>query len=123
MAQATIVIYRQADGSVPLIEWLDTIPAKAQDKCIARIKLLQEKGYELRRPICDYLDKGIYELRSKYGNVNYRVLYAFVGKNLVLLSHGCTKAKKVPKSEIKTAISNLRNYEKEPKAHTYTGEL
>jgi len=123
MPQTAIFIYKESDGKVPLIEWFDTIPNKAQDKCIARIEILQEKGHELRRPICDYLDKGIYELRSRYENVHYRVLYAFVGRNIVLLSHGCTKVKEVPKREIRRAISNLRNYVKDPKAHTYLGEL
>ena len=123
MPQTEIIIYQESDGKVPIIEWLDTIPDKAKDKCIARIEMLQEKGYELRRPICDYLDKGIYELRSKYENVHYRILYAFAGKNIVLLSHSCTKVKEVPKKEIKRAVSNLGEYKKEPKAHTFIREL
>ncbi|RKY06911.1 MAG: type II toxin-antitoxin system RelE/ParE family toxin [Planctomycetota bacterium] len=123
MPKTNIVIYQEKDGTVPLLAWLDGLPGKVQDKCIARIELLKEKGYDLRRPICDSLRDGIYELRAGYKNVNYRILYCFQGKNVVLLSHGCTKERKVPGKEIDRAIKNATNYTKDKKAHTYTGEL
>jgi hypothetical protein len=67
MPKANIVIYQENDGRVPLIEWLDDIPQKAQDKCIVKIEMLMEYGYELRRPHCDLLEDGIYELRARPG--------------------------------------------------------
>ena len=125
MPKVNIVIYQENDGRVPLIEWLDEIPPKAQDKCIVKIEMLKEDGYELRRPHCDLLEDGIYELRARprLGRVNYRILYSFQGKNLVLLSHGCTKEKKVPRTEINRAVRNRNNYIQNPKAHTYSGEM
>jgi len=123
MAKTGIVIYQEKEGRVPLLDWLDNMPQKVQDKCIARVELLAEYGHRLRRPHCDYLENGIYELRARHGNVNYRVLYAFVGRNIVLLSHGCTKEKNVPKTEINRAVRNRDNYIQDRKAHTYIGEL
>jgi hypothetical protein len=123
MPKTNVVIYQEKDGTVPLLEWLDGLSPKVQDKCIARIELLEKAGYDLRRPICDSLRDGIYELRASFNNVNYRILYCFQGKNVVLLSHGCTKEKKVPKREIQRAVGNARNYVADPKAHTYRGEL
>ena len=123
MPKTNVIIYQEKDGTVPLLDWLDDLPGKVQDKCTARIELLKEKGYDLRRPICDSLRDGIYELRAGYKNVNYRILYCFQGKNIVLLSHGCTKERKVPGKEINRAIKNAGNYGKDMKAHTYTGEL
>ena len=123
MPQTDIKIYQETDGSVPLLEWIDTLPEKVQDKCIEKIERLEEFGYELRRPHCDILEPGIYELRAKWQHVNYRMLYGFVGASIVLVSHGCSKKKEVPKRDIKRAIRNLNNYTKNPKAHTYVGEL
>ena len=123
MAKTGIVIYQEKEGQVPLLEWLDNLPRKVQDKCIARVELLAEYGHELKRPLCDYLENDIYELRARYGNVNYRILYAFVGRNIVLLSHGCTKERTVPKTEINRAVRNRDNYVQDRKAHTYMGEL
>ncbi|MEI9479621.1 MAG: type II toxin-antitoxin system RelE/ParE family toxin [Deltaproteobacteria bacterium] len=55
-----------------LLEWLDKLPAKIQDKCAARIKRLQVFGHERRQPETDYLRDGIYELRVRYRADNYR---------------------------------------------------
>jgi hypothetical protein len=123
MPKTIIYIYQEEDGTVPLLDWLDSLSRKVQDKCIARIELLEKHGYDLRRPICDLLKNGIYELRAGFNNVNYRILYCFRGKNVVLLSHGCTKEKKVPKKEIERAINNSKKFVKDPNAHTYNGEL
>lgn len=123
MPKTNVIIYQEKDGTVPLLAWLDALPGKVQDKCIARIELLKEKSYDLRRPICDSLRGGIYELRAGYKNVNYRILYCFQGKNVVLLSHGCTKERRVPGKEIDRAIKNATNYVKDKTAHTYRGEL
>jgi len=123
MPRTNTVIYQEKNGQVPLLEWLDTLPSNGQDKCIAIIEQLEEKGHELRRPYCDLLERGIYELRARYGNVHYRILYAFVGKNIVLLSHGCFKKRKVPYREVNRAIRNRNCYAQDPKAHTCLGEL
>jgi len=105
------------------LDWLDNLPAKVQDKCVALVERLAQTGHKLRRPYCDFLEQGIYELRARYGNVNYRILYAFVGKNIVLLSHGFLKERKVPKREIDRALRNLSKYIRDREAHTYSGEL
>ena len=123
MAKTKVVIYQEQEGKVPLLDWLDGLSPKVQDKCIVLIEQLAEMGHELRRPQCDILRDGIYELRARHGNVHYRVLYGFVGKNIVLLSHGCFKERKVPKKEIDRAIRNRSKYMQNPKAHMYAGEL
>ncbi len=123
MPETEVVIYQEQPGEVPLLCWLDGLPVKVRDKCIDKVERLEERGYDLRRPNCDYLDQGIYELRARQGKVRYRILYAFIGENAALLSHGCTKKKAVPKREINKALMNLHKYTENPKAHTYIGEL
>ena len=122
MPQTEITIFKDDDGSAPLIDWLREQTDKVQDKCLARVEELRERGYELRRPTADLLERGIYELRTKYGTVNYRILYAFHGKNAVLLSHGCTKEKRVPKKEIDRAVENLNKFKHNPSAHSFDSE-
>ena len=119
MPKTEVNIYREANGEVPLLDWMDLLPRKIQDKFTQRIESLERNGHELRRPICDFLRDGVYELRVRRGRVNYRVLYGFVGQNIVLLSHGCTKKKEVPEKEIELAIKNLINYSKNPMLYTY----
>jgi hypothetical protein len=120
MPKTVVLIYQEAERSVPLLEWLDELPEKAQDKITARIELLAERGRELRRPHCDYLEQQIYELRVRLGHIHYWVLYAFVGQDVVLLSHGCTKERAVPKTEIARALRNLAAYKSAPAKHMYS---
>jgi hypothetical protein len=119
MPRTNIVIYRDEDGSVPLIEWLETQAPKVQDKCIVLIELLASRGHELRRPYVDYLDKGIYELRPIVRHVQYRVLYCFVGKDVVLLTHGLVKTKEIPARQINKAIEYREKFVNNPQRHSY----
>ena len=91
MPKTQVVFYREADGAVPVLEWFDDLPTKAQDKCRVRIQRLAELGHELRRPEADILRDGIYELRIGLAHVNYRILYFFHGRVAAILAHGLTK--------------------------------
>jgi len=123
MPRTDITIYKDDDGSVPLLDWLDKQAKKVQKDLLARIELLEEKGNELRRPVVDPLRDGIIEIRKRRLRINYRILYAFCGKNVVLLSHGCTKESKVPDKEIDKAIEHLKKYMQNPDAHTFEGDI
>jgi hypothetical protein len=118
MPSTDVVIFKELDGSIPLIEWMDGLLPKVQDKLLARIELLKEKGYELRRPHADLLRDGIHELRAKHFTVNYRILYFFHRKTAVL-SHGLTKEGAVPDSEIDIAMARHKNFAKDPEGHTH----
>ncbi len=122
MPWTELIIYKEKGGKVPLLEWMDKLPQKIKNKWTERLEDLERYGCELRRPICDYLRDEIYELRVKRGRVNYRILYSFVGQNIVLLSHGCYKEKKVPEIEIDRATKRRENYLSNPQAHTYVEE-
>ncbi|MBI4582365.1 MAG: type II toxin-antitoxin system RelE/ParE family toxin, partial [Planctomycetes bacterium] len=79
MPRTRVVFYREDDGSVPLLDWMDSIAVKAVAKCRVRIERLRELGHELRRPEADYLRDDIYELRVALQGRNYRMLYFFHG--------------------------------------------
>jgi hypothetical protein len=100
-------------------EWLKGLPNKVQRKCLTFIMRLEMEGHELRRPIADFLRDGIYELRPSYQGVHYRILYFFVGKDVVVLSQGITKEGEVPNVEINRATERMKKFEADPRAHTY----
>ncbi|HEY3860695.1 MAG TPA: type II toxin-antitoxin system RelE/ParE family toxin [Verrucomicrobiae bacterium] len=68
---------------------------------------MSQFGPELRRPAADYLRDGIYELRAKQGHVQYRMLYVFQGRDVVVLAHALTKEDEVPKPDIDRAIKRM----------------
>ena len=119
MPRTEVVLFKEHDESVPLIEWLESIPKKPRAKCVAALVRLEELGHELRRPEADYLRDDIHELRIRFQNVNYRMLYFFHGLKAAVVSHGCTKERLVPPKEIDAAIDRQERFEKDPKKHTF----
>ena len=122
MPKTKVVFFKEDDGSVPILEWLDSLQEKALDKCTVKIERLAELGHELRRPEADFLRNGIYELRVSKQHVNYRMLYFFHGRTAAVVSHGLVKEAAVPSKEIEKAIERKRKFEGNPKAHSYEEE-
>ncbi len=122
MPTTKLVFYKEDDGSVPILEWLDLLQDRVLDKCTVRIERLAELGHELRRPEADLLRDGIYELRVALGHVNYRILYFFHQRLAAVISHGITKEDKVPAKEIEKAIARKRKFEADPGRHTHVEE-
>ena len=67
-----VAIYREEDGSAPLVDWLWELPAHARDKVLVRIEGLRELGHELRWQEADFLRDGIQGLRATARGVHYR---------------------------------------------------
>ena len=119
MPKTLVVFYKDRQGYVPVLEWLDALPAKIQDKCVVKLERLRELGHELRRPEADLLRNGIYELRVGREGMNYRILYFFHGRTAAVLAHGLTKEREVPSRDIERALERKRLFEEDPAGHTY----
>ena len=118
MPETEVILLSEDDGSVPLLAWLDKLPAKAQDKCIIKIERLAAIGHELRRPEADFLRDGIYELRVSLQGIHYRLLYFFQGSGAVI-SHGLIKTSQVPPKEIDLALERKTRFGKNSVKHTH----
>lgn len=119
---STRVVFFKDEGGCPVLDWLDQLSKKIQAKAQVRIERLAEMGHELRRPEADYLRDNIYELRWRVQSVNYRILYFFHGKEVVVLSNGLTKEDRVPPREINLAVERKAAFESDPAGHTYSEE-
>src|SRR4030042_3345733 len=117
MPKTEVVLFQEDDGTVPLLQWFDQLPSKAQDKCIVRIERLAEMGYELHRPEADYLRDGIHELRVPLQRIQYRMLYFFY-KEKAVISNGLRKDSGVPSKEIDAAINRMSRFGEDPVKHT-----
>ncbi len=118
MPRTPVVLFKDDDGSVPLLEWFDKLSGKVQDKCRLRIERLTEMGHELRRPEADYLRDGIYELRVRHQSVNYRMLYFFYGQTAAVLALGLQKERIVSPKAIDLAVRRKEKFMLNPKKHT-----
>ena len=125
MPATDVLFYKDDDGSVPVLDWLLALRKRnerAFRKCFALVNLLKQSGHELRRPQADLLRDGVYELRTRVGNVNYRLLYGFVGKDIALLAVGLTKEREVPGTEIDRAVMRIERYKASPERHRFRYE-
>ena len=113
-----VVFFKEDDGSVPMRDWLDSIAPKAAAKCLARLKRLEDRGHELRRPEADYLRDGVYELRVGFQGIHYRMLYFFHGRTAAVVSHGVVKERAVPPGAIDLAVERKKKFEKAPTTHS-----
>src|SRR5947207_10026473 len=122
MPRIQVLYYKEDDGTVPVLDFLDSVSDRIRLKLIARISRLRELGFELRRPEADYLRYGIYELRTKLGHVNYRMLYFYYGRTIAVISAGFTKEGSIPPIEIERAIRRKSEFQKNPRGHTYISQ-
>jgi phage-related protein len=126
LPQVSVVFFQDDDESVPALEWLRDI--KQRDRRITakfheRILELKDHGWELTRPSADILRDGIYELRVRFGSVNYRLLYGFHGRTAAVLAHGVVKETEVPGADVDIAIERMTRFAKNPEVHTYVRPL
>jgi len=119
MPRTKVVFFRTETGEVPVLEWLEELPAKAKVKCRTKMGYLADLGHELRRPDADLLRDKIYELRASLQGVHYRIIYFFHGNTAAVLSHGIVKESSVPPKEIEKAIKRKRQFEADPEKHTF----
>jgi hypothetical protein len=125
MPRTDVVFYEEAEGDVPVLDWLKKLRRSDQQgyaKCIASVERLGELGHELRRPLADFLRDGIHELRVRRGRVNYRILYFFHRRDLAVLAHAITKEGEVPGADIDRAVRRKKAFASNSAMHTYAEE-
>jgi hypothetical protein len=114
------VVFYAEGGKCPSLEWLVEQPHKVQDKFDFLIALLEDKGSTLQRPYAAPLGRKIYELRARWQNVNYRLLYFFNAGTVAIIAHGCTKEDVVEPADIDRAVARRDKYLRSPASHTYS---
>ena len=89
----------------PVEEFLNSIEdKKLKAKTIRNIEVLNEKGSELTKPLVDYVDDGIYELRTQQSNNITRIFYFFIFGGKIIMTNGyIKKTQKLNKDEFAKA--------------------
>jgi hypothetical protein len=123
--EVQVIFYQEEIGKVPVLDWIEEtekMHPKSSLKLIALIKRLQEFGYDLRRPTADIVRDCIYELRTEYKNIQYRIFYFFHDNNAILC-HAISKnddSSKEYSNAINKALERMKKYILSPTQHTYS---
>ena len=111
MNQFTVEFYEKENGEIPVEEFLDSLDIGMKSKLVMILKVLQEKGNQLREPYSKHLEDGIFEIRGKVGSDISRVLYFFYYGGKIILTNGfIKKTQKTPSKEIKRAKEYRKDY-------------
>jgi len=110
-----VIFYEISAGRCPTDDFLDAMQPKVKAKVEKWIQKLGEHGPNLPRPYADVLSGKIRELRIKFGSNQYRLLYFFHGK-LIVITHGFVKkTDAVPVNEIHRAERYMNEFLNEEK--------
>jgi len=106
-----IIFYEKADGSIPVREFLNSLPEKHHAKALRDIDVLEKYGTKLREPHVKHIGGKLWELRIKSASDISRIFYFLpIGTNLVLLHGFVKKTQKTPNREIVIANTYLEDY-------------
>jgi len=123
MPSTTILFYQEKNGTVPVLAWLDEI-IDSNPKLYARVHALigglEAHGRDFGPPRVKPLGSGIWELRARFNEKNYRVLFFFSGRDEITLSHAFLKdTQLVPQDEIDLAVKHKQDIERDHDTHIY----
>lgn len=111
MQEFEIIFYETDKGEKPVSDFLNSLNDKMRAKMLLSIRIVREKGYQVRMPYSEELEDGIFELRAKVGSDISRVLYFFVvGRKIILTNGFIKKTQKTPRSEIERAKKYRADY-------------
>jgi len=105
-----VLFYEKPDKSCPVDDFLDGLLPKVRGKFYKWIEQLELHGPNLPRPYADILRDKIRELRLKFGSNQYRFLYFFLNKKIIMTHGLIKKTDEVPESEIELAIKYMNDF-------------
>ena len=106
-----VLFYETARGECPAEVFLHSIPIKVRAKVAKWIEKLEEQGPDLPRPYADVVAGKIRELRVIFASKQYRFLYFFHKRNIIITHGFIKKTDKVPENEIKRAEMRMADFE------------
>jgi len=111
MNQYSVAFYENRNGERPAEIFLDSLDIKMRAKLVMIMKVLQEKGNELREPYSKHVTDGIFEIRGKVGGNICRIMYFFYCGGKIIITNGFVKKTQMtPVEEIEKAKRYREDY-------------
>ncbi len=84
-------LYFDEKGRVPVQEFLSFMQEGIRQKFYRYLEQLELLGPQLGRPYADKVRDNLYEFRIRFGSDNIRILYFFMNRDVVILTHAFKK--------------------------------
>jgi phage-related protein len=110
-----VLFYESVTGRCFAEEFLGSLPVKVRAKVSRWLRKLEECGPDLPRPYADIVRGKIRELRVIFASSQFRFLYFFYNRYIVI-SHGfIKKTGEVPENEIEKAENLMFDFQERVK--------
>jgi phage-related protein len=103
--------YQSNSGREPVREWIRQLTPTSRARLGRDLRRLQA-GWPVGMPLVRKLDKGLWELRSKFPHGIGRLLFTVEKQRLVFLGGFMKKSRKLPVSELNIAKHRLAKLRK-----------
>ena len=107
-----VILYEDKKGNCQADDFLEGMLVKKRAKVEKWMEQLEKEGPDLPRPYADLVRGKIRELRVQFGSDNYRFLYFFFGKKIIITHGFLKKTNKVPVGEINKATKIMKDFMK-----------
>lgn len=106
-----IYYHKSNSDKIFVKDYISSLDEKTQYEIYSFLQKFKNDDCFRKNPYCKKIIKDIFEIRIKVKDC-YRILYAFLHKDTVILLHIFKKkTNKIPKKDLKLAINRLKLYE------------
>lgn len=106
-----IIFYRKENEKSPVEDFISKCSHQEKIEIVAHLDALSQLGFKAKRPLVDYLEDGIYELRIRVMKKQIRVLYFFFHQDKIVITNAFVKkSTKIYMTEIKMAKRIRKNF-------------
>ena len=103
------VEFYEDEGGCSVQEFLDALEPRKRAKVLAIIKVLEEQGATLPFPYSSQIEGKLRELRTHYGDEQYRVMYYGAADRAFVLLHAFVKrTRQTPIGDIELAKKRMK---------------
>lgn len=105
-----IDFYSSPSGDEPVDEFLDSLPRKARQKCLAFIDRFREQGFSLPSGWVRKVASDVWELRPEWNGIEYRLLLGQIapGKFRIVMAGQKETSQAAFQNDIQTARRRLQ---------------
>jgi phage-related protein len=99
-----IEYFETAKGRCPVQEFIDSLDTRSKAKIARTLDLLEEFGIKLGMPYAKHVEGDLWELRTRAGSSQHRIIYFLYSGGVFILLHGFTKKSgPIPQQDLRTA--------------------
>ena len=99
-----IEYFETAKGRRPVQEFIDSLDTRSKAKIARTLDLLEQFGIKLGMPYAKHVEGDLWELRTRVGSNQYRLIYLlFTGRVFILLHGFMKKSGRIPQQDLRTA--------------------